>query len=71
MQHAKLFETQTYESVKITQLHLQLKIHLSFKMCNSLCPAVDQYTKTKKKKSFLLNIFPNITAHHSCVHCIT
>lgn len=50
MQHAKLFETQTYESVKITQLHLQLKIHLSFKMCNSLCPAVDQYTKTKKKK---------------------
>lgn len=67
MQHAKLFETQTYESVKITQLHLQLKIHLSFKMCNSLCPAVDQYTKTKKKNPSCL-IF-SLTSQHTIHVC--
>lgn len=48
MTHAKLLEKQRDESVKITQLHLQLKIHLSSKMCNSLCPAADWYTKAKK-----------------------
>lgn len=35
------------ESVKITQLRLRLKIHLSSKTCNSLCPAIDWYTKAK------------------------
>lgn len=48
MLHGKLFEKQRDESVKITQLHLQLKIHLSSKMSNSLCPAVDRYTKAEK-----------------------
>lgn len=47
MLHAKLFQKQRDESVKITQLRLQLKIHLSSKMRNSLCPAVDWYTKAK------------------------
>lgn len=36
------------ESVKTTQLRLQLKIHLSSKMSNSLYPAVDWYTKAEK-----------------------
>lgn len=66
MLHAKLFEKQRDESVKITQLHLQLKIHLSFKMCNSLCPAVDQYAKSEKKPPCLIL---SLTAHHTIHVC--